>query len=351
MIYGEEKNERRRRRADAREAQDRSLRLLEGGASRAKEEASGDAPSTEKSILKRIQNFLLILFSPPQNDPKTQRTLSRALSKLPRSVSGAAAVAAASLAAASEKEEEEERAASPPAAVFVVAAFDGASAAEGRNPLLFSSSSRRVTDPGWPLETGGAALKTRETAEEDAKLAAFRSLFENSERAAAKAAEVEAGAALALASGAVRALFVRAERASVAAEAARLRASLPLEAAARAFFKRSFVFRAERAAKRHFVCSARLHAAAEREVNAELALSSVRGLFAKRVTFAAEPAPLRSPRALAAAKREFAERASAVRAERAAEEERRLVSVARRFFSHCSKLLAKNPNATMLFEW
>ena len=192
-----------------------------------------------------------------------------------------------------------------------------------------------------------AAADFGAAAEEDTKLAAVRFLFDSGERAAAEA-EVEAGAALALASGAVRALFVRAERASVAAEAARLRASLPLEAAARAFFKRSFVFRAERAAKRHLVCSARRHAAAEREVNAELALSSVRGLFAKRVTFAAEPAPLRSPRALAAAKRKFAERASAVRAERAAEEERRLVSVARRFFSHCSKLLAKNPNATVV---
>ena len=187
--------------------------------------------------------------------------------------------------------------------------MDSASAAEGRNPLLFSSSSRRVTDPGWPLETGGADLKTRETAEEDAKLAAFRSLFENSERAAAKAAEVEAGTALALASGAVRALFVRAERASVATEAARLRASLPLEAAARAI-----VVRAGRAnAKRDLVSAARRLATAGREADAELALSSVGGLFvrAERAAVAFE-AEVGAPFALGAARAVF------VRATRAA---------------------------------
>ena len=52
-------------------------------------------------------------------------------------------------------------------------------------------------------------------AEEDAKLATLCYLFERSHRTAAKA-EVEAGAALAHSSGAVCALFVRAERAFVA---------------------------------------------------------------------------------------------------------------------------------------
>ena len=79
------------------------------------------------------------------------------------------------------------------------------------------------------------------SAEEDAKLCAVRRLFEKSERAAAKAA-AEAGAALALSSFAVCALFVGAERKKVAEEAALLRASVDVEAAVRAM-----VVRAERA--------------------------------------------------------------------------------------------------------
>ena len=147
-----------------------------------------------------------------------------------------------------------------------------------------------------------AAADFGAAAEEDTKLAAVRFLFESGERAAAEA-EVEAGAALALASGAVRALFVRAERASVAAEAARLRASLPLEAAARAI-----VVRAGRAnAKRDLFSAARRLATAGREADAELALSSVGGLFvrAERAAVAFE-AEVGAPFALGAARAVFA---------------------------------------------